>query len=502
MQVSARIVALAFFFTNVYEFPNAASSPPPMSRERLVPLIVAVALFMENMDSTVIATSLPAIAADIGSSPLELKLAITSYLLALAIFIPASGWMADRFGARTIFRTAIAVFMIGSIGCALSHSLWHFVIARFLQGTGGAMMSPVGRLVLIRTVGKHKLIGAMALLTMPALIGPMIGPALGGFITTYASWHWIFLINIPIGLLGITLVSLFFENLRADISEPFDLLGLVLIGLGVGGLAFGLTVTGIKLVPAGVTLGLVAGGAIATLAYVVRARGMAAPVIDLTLFRLATFRAGVVGGFIFRIGAGALPFLLPLLMQLGFGMTPFQSGLVTLSTAVGAMMMKSAVPPILRRAGFRNVLTWNALVAAVMLAACAAFTHATPVPVMIAVLLAGGFFRSLQFTSINVIAYAEVEPARMSRATSLVAVAQQLSQSVGVAVGALALETVLRFKGQTGLTAEDFPPAFLLVGLVSASSIPLFARMPADAGAEMADRRPAVSSQDEEQKAA
>lgn len=465
-----------------------------MSRERLVPLIVAVALFMENMDSTVIATSLPAIAADIGSRPLELKLAITSYLLALAIFIPASGWMADRFGPRNVFRSAIAVFMIGSIGCALSHSLWHFVIARFLQGTGGAMMSPVGRLVLIRTVGKRKLIGAMALLTMPALVGPMVGPALGGFITTYASWHWIFLINIPIGLLGIALASLFFENLRAEISDPFDLVGLVLIGAGVGGLAFGLTVMGIKLVPASVTIALVAGGALATIAYVVRARSMAAPVIDLTLFKLATFRAGVVGGFIFRIGAGALPFLLPLLMQLGFGMTPFQSGLVTLSTAVGAMMMKSAVPPILRRAGFRNVLTWNALIAAVMLSACAAFTDATPVPVMIAVLLAGGFFRSLQFTSVNAIAYADVEPARMSRATSLVAVAQQLSQSVGVAVGALAVETVLALKGQTALQAEDFPPAFLLVGLVSASSIFLFARMPADAGAEMADRKAAPAT--------
>jgi MFS family permease len=222
----------------------------------------------------------------------------------------------------------------------------------------------------------------------------------------------------------------------------------------------------------------------------------------LTLFRLATFRAGVVGGFIFRIGAGALPFLLPLLMQLGFGMTPFQSGLVTLSTAVGAMMMKSAVPRILRRVGFRNVLTWNALVAAAMLAACAAFTQATPVPAMIAVLLAGGFFRSLQFTSVNVIAFAEVEPARMSRATSLVAVAQQLSQSFGVALGALVLETVLRFKGQGGLAAEDFPPAFLLVGLVSASSILLFAKLPADAGAEMAERRPAVSGADDEQKAA
>ncbi len=473
-----------------------------IARERLVPLIVAVALFMENMDSTVIATSLPAIAADIGSSPLELKLAITSYLLALAIFIPASGWMADRFGARTIFRTAIAVFMVGSIGCALSDTLWHFVIARFFQGMGGAMMSPVGRLVLLRTVGKRNLVDAMALLTMPALIGPMLGPALGGFITTYASWHWIFLINIPIGLLGITLVSLFFENLRSDIREPFDLIGLVLIGFGVGGLAFGLTVTGINLVPAGVAVALIAAGATATFAYVVRSRGMAAPVIDLELFRLPTFRAGVVGGFIFRIGAGALPFLLPLLMQLGFGMSPFQSGLVTLSTAVGAMMMKSAVPRILRRVGFRSVLTWNALVAAVMMAACAAFSQGTPVPVMIAVLLAGGFFRSLQFTSVNVIAFAEIEPARMSRATSLVAVAQQLSQSVGVALGALALETVLRFKGQHALVAADFPPAFLLVALVSASSVPLFARMPRDAGAEMAARRPAPAGPDDEKKAA
>jgi EmrB/QacA subfamily drug resistance transporter len=472
-----------------------------IARERLVPLIVAVALFMENMDSTVIATSLPAIAADIGSSPLELKLAITSYLLALAIFIPASGWAADRFGARTVFRTAIAVFMVGSIGCALSDSLWHFVIARFFQGMGGAMMSPVGRLVLVRTVGKRNLVDAMALLTMPALIGPMLGPALGGFITTYATWHWIFLINIPIGIIGITLVSIFFENLRSDIREPFDLIGLILIGLGVGGLAFGLTVTGIRLVPASVTVALIAAGTTATFAYVVRSRGMAAPVIDLKLFGLATFRAGVVGGFIFRIGAGALPFLLPLLMQLGFGMTPFQSGLTTLSTAVGAMMMKSAVPRILRRVGFRNVLTWNALIAAAMLAACAAFTHATPVAVMIVVLLAGGFFRSLQFTSVNVIAFAEVEPARMSRATSLVAVAQQLSQSVGVALGALVLETVLRFKGTGALAAEDFPPAFLLVGLVSASSVLLFARLPPDAGAEMADRRRDAAEPDEKKAA-
>jgi EmrB/QacA subfamily drug resistance transporter len=477
------------------------------NRERLIPLIVAVALFMENMDSTVIATSLPAIAADIGAQPLELKLAITSYLLALAIFIPASGWMADRFGARTVFRIAIAVFMAGSIGCALSHSLGNFVVARFIQGMGGAMMSPVGRLVLMRTIEKHKLIDAMALVTMPALLGPVIGPALGGFITTYATWHWIFLINIPIGVLGVALVSIFFGELRAETREPFDFTGLMLIGLGVGGLSFGMTVAGIALVPVAVTAALIAGGALATVLYVVRARqilsrNLAAPIVDLTLFRLATFRAGVAGGFLFRIGVGALPFLLPLLMQLGFGMTPFQSGLVTLSSSVGALLMKTAASRIVKRVGFRNVLVWNGLIAAAAIAAAASFTHAMPVWVMIVILLTGGFFRSLQFTSVNVISFADVEPARMSRATSLVAMGQQLSQSVGVAIGALALEAILSLRGETHLAAGDFPPAFLLAGLISATSILLFARMPADAGAEMASRRPAASSKEEEQKAA
>jgi EmrB/QacA subfamily drug resistance transporter len=496
------LTPLVFFATGVYDVQRMLHRALSTNRERLVPLIVAVALFMENMDSTVIATSLPAIAADIGASPLELKLAITSYLLALAIFIPASGWVADRFGARTVFRTAIAVFMVGSIGCALSHSLGNFVVARFIQGMGGAMMSPVGRLVLVRTVDKRNLIDAMALVTMPALIGPVIGPALGGFITTYATWHWIFLINIPIGVLGITLVSIFFENLRAKASERFDFTGLMLIGLGVGGLSFGTTVAGISLVPVGVTASLIAGGAVATLLYVLHARRTPAPVVDLTLFRLLTFRAGVVGGFLFRVGVGALPFLLPLLMQLGFGMTPFQSGLVTLSSSVGAFLMKSAAACIVKRVGFRNVLIWNGLIASATMAAAAAFTLATPVYAMIAVLLTGGFFRSLQFTGVNVIAYADVEPARMGSATSLVAMGQQLSQSVGVAVGALALETVLGLKGQADLAADDFPPAFLLVGLISASSMLMFSRLSADAGAEMASGRPAAAGQEDEQKAA
>src|SRR3984957_10087929 len=225
-------------------FPTSQSIS--MDRQRLLPLIVATALFMENMDSTVIATSLPAIAADIGTSPLTLKLAITSYLLALAVFIPASGWTADRFGPRLVFSLAIAVFMIGSIGCALSHSVTDFVIARIVQGFGGAMMTPVGRLVLLRSIDKSALVNAMAWVTVPALVGPVIGPPLGGFITTYLTWHWIFLINIPIGLIGIALASRYIENFRAEIREPFDAIGMLLAGLAIVGAAFGLTAIAAK----------------------------------------------------------------------------------------------------------------------------------------------------------------------------------------------------------------------------------------------------------------
>src|SRR5947209_19159618 len=242
-----------------------------MLAKRIVPLIVAVALFMENMDSTVIATSLPAIAADIGTTPLALKLAVTSYLLSLAVFIPVSGWTADRFGARTVFRAAIVVFMLGSIGCALSGSLTQFVAARILEGAGGAMMTPVGRLILVRTVDRRELINAMVWVTLPALIGPLLGPALGGFITTYISWHWIFLINIPIGFVGIVLATIFIEDVRAQRPDPFDGLGMLLAGLGIGGLVFGGSVLGLDFLPFPVVLALIGGGAVATYAYIMHA---------------------------------------------------------------------------------------------------------------------------------------------------------------------------------------------------------------------------------------
>jgi EmrB/QacA subfamily drug resistance transporter len=462
-----------------------------MRRDRIVPLIIAVALFMENMDSTVIATSLPAIATDIGANPLELKLAVTSYLLSLAIFIPASGWTADRFGARTVFRAAIAVFMLGSIGCALSGSLTDFVIARIVQGMGGAMMTPVGRMVLVRSISKRELVNAMAWVTTPALIGPVLGPPVGGFITTYATWHWIFIINLPIGLLGIVLATRYIDDLRAEKRERFDIFGMVLAGLGIAGVAFGLSVLGLNFLPWWIVVALVVSGACFIVAYLLHARHTDNPALDLTLFKLPTFFASVAGGFIFRLGLGALPFLLPLMLQVGFGMTPFQSGMVTFATALGAMGMKWATVIILRRFGFRAILTTNALISAAFLAVCAFFTATTPIAIMVGFLFVGGFFRSLQFTSINTIAYAEVETHRVSKATALVSVGQQLSVSTGVAVGALAVETAVRFKGTGILDASDFPPAFLAVAAISALSVFIFMRLPSDAGAEMANRLPA-----------
>ena len=462
-----------------------------MLAKRIVPLIVAVALFMENMDSTVIATSLPAIAADIGTSPLALKLAVTSYLLSLAVFIPVSGWTADRFGARTVFRAAIAVFMLGSIGCALSGSLMQFVVARIVEGMGGAMMTPVARLILVRSVERRELISAMIWVTLPALIGPLIGPPVGGFITTFISWHWIFLINIPIGLVGIVLATFFIEDVRAETPDPFDARGMVLAGIGIGGLAFGGSVLGLDFLPLPVTLTLIAGGAAAAYAYVLHARRTPAPVLDLSLLTIPTMHAAVVGGFIYRCGIGALPFLLPLLLQLGFNLTPFQSGLITLSSVVGAMGMKTVVPIILRRFGFRHVLVVNALISAALVAGCATFTPGVSFAWIVGLLIVGGFFRSLQFTSLNIIAYADVDNRRMSRATSLVAVAQQVSISAGVAIGALAVDLTLVARGQTKIaSATDFQPAFIAIAVIAAIASIVFYRMPPEAGADLARRSP------------
>jgi EmrB/QacA subfamily drug resistance transporter len=444
---------------------------------------------MENMDSTVIATSLPQIAAHLGESPIALKLALTSYLLSLAIFIPISGWAADRFGARTVFASAIVVFTIGSILCGFANSLLGFVGARMLQGMGGAMMVPVGRLVIFRTVPKKDLVNALVWLTIPGLLGPVMGPPLGGFITTYFSWRWIFWINVPIGIIGVILVARFIENTKEPSVPPLDFLGAVLSGIGLSGLVLGFSVASQALVPVWIAATSIIGGAICTAAYVLHARRVPHPVLDLTLLKVPTMRASVVGGFFFRIGIGAIPFLLPLMLQLGFGYTAFQSGLLTCMGAIGAMASKTTTVMALRWFGFRAVLVAGAVVAAFFLGINALFRPETPYIVMALVLLLGGWFRSMLFTSLTALGFSEIPPWRMSRATSLSSVAQQLSLSTGVAVAALVLEIAQYERGDTTLALEDFSMAFIVVSLISITSLPFFLNLSPTAGEEVAGRR-------------
>jgi EmrB/QacA subfamily drug resistance transporter len=460
-----------------------------MLSNRIVPLIVAVALFMENMDSTVIATSLPAIAADIGTDPLALKLAITSYLISLAVFLPVSGWTADRFGARNVFRLAILVFISGSIGCALSSSLTEFVIARMVEGVGGAMMTPVARLILVRTVDKRELVVAMIWVTIPALLGPMIGPVFGGFLTTFVSWHWIFIINVPMGLMGIVLATIYIQDIKAENPDPFDARGAALAGVAIAGLTFGGSSLGLNFLPTGIIIAMIVAGAAAAIGYVLHARRTPTPILDLSLLRFPTLHAAVVGGFFYRAGVGCLPFLLPLCLQLGFGLTAFESGLITVASVFGALGMKTIIPRVLSRFGFRTAMAVNAVISAAMVGLSATFVPGVPLAWIVGVLLVGGFFRSLQYTSLNTIAYADIDTRYMSRATSLVAVSQQLSLSVSVAIGASLVELTLYSRGGEKLSAADFSPAFVIVALISAATFLIFWRLPPDAGAEVSRRQ-------------
>ncbi len=456
-----------------------------MRRAVLIPLIVACALFMENMDSTVISTSLPAIALDIGEHPLALKLALTAYLVSLAVFIPISGWVADRYGSRRVFAVAIAVFVGGSILCAVSGSLSAFVLARFLQGMGGAMMVPVGRLVLMRAVPKSEYIRALNYLTIPALLGPVIGPALGGAITLYFDWRWIFVINVPIGILGFVLVLRHIPDIRETVTRPFDLSGFALSGIGLSVLMLGLSSLGGHLMPPLATAGCVAAGAVVLAVYALHARRTEYPVIDLRQLRVPTFFHGVVVGSVFRIGLGATPFLFPLLLQIGFGLNPLQSGLLTCATAVGAMFIKTLTVRILRRWGFRRVLTLNGMLAAASVIAYCLFTATTPHLLIVAILVFSGCLRSLQFTALQAVSFADVSRETMSQATSISSMAQRLAQSLGIALGAYALQLSSLVQGHATIVAADFWPAFLAIALLSFASAVLHLRMPQGAGAEV-----------------
>ena len=455
----------------------------------LTALIIATALFMENMDGTVISTSLPAIASDLHQDPIVLKLALTSYLLTLAVFIPASGWVADRFGARAVFCGAIVVFTLGSILCGASTSLATLIGARVFQGLGGAMMVPVGRLVLLRSIAKSDLVSAMAFFSVPALVGPIAGPPLGGFITTYFHWRWIFWINVPIGVLGVALTLKFIPNLREEAAPRFDFKGFALSGIGLFSLISAMSVTGRGIAPFWIIAALAGIGAGSLALYVRHARGHDDAILDLKLLGIPTFFAGVAGGLLFRIGVAALPFLLPLLLQIGFGLTPFESGSLTFAAAAGSLMMKFSATTALRWFGFRQALIVMGSISGVFLGACALFTASTPHWLIFLVLLAGGFFRSLVFTSLNALSYADIDPPRMSRATSLASVSQQTSGAVGVALAAICVETIQFGFGDSELQARDLSLAFVLVAIVSSLSVIVFAHLKPDAGAAVSGKR-------------
>jgi EmrB/QacA subfamily drug resistance transporter len=453
----------------------------------VIPLVVATALFMENTDSTILATALPTIAADLRIDPISLKLAVTSYLVSLAVFIPASGWVADRIGARTTFRIALAVFMAASIGCAFSRSLGQFVVFRALQGAGGAMMVPVGRMVVIRAVPKNELVRALSFISMPALIGPMLGPPLGGLIVTYADWRWIFFVNLPIGVLGIALATLFIPDLREE-TPRLDVRGFLLSALGLGGVILGTAMIGRRIAPPETVTACMMIGAVSLAGYAVHALRVERPLLDLRLLRFATFEAGIVGGTFFRFGVGASAFLLPLMLQLGFGLDALRSGLITFSGAVGALAVKPLARVFLRRFGFRRLLIVNGLLASVVLMAYGLFTATTPHGVLFIVLLCGGFLRSLQFTSLSALTYADLESRQIGAATAMASVAQQVSVSLGVASGAMVLEISELIAQHARPQTADFAAAFVVVGLVSLGSVLLLLRLPVTAGDEISGR--------------
>jgi len=459
------------------------------NRARLTALIVACALFMQNLDSTVISTALPTMARAFAVEPTHMNVALTSYLLSLAVFIPASGWIADRFGARRVFRAAIAVFTLGSILCGYADSLVFLVLARILQGAGGAMMVPVGRLVLLRTVAKSELVAAMAWLSTPALLGPVLGPPLGGFIVTYVSWRWIFYINVPIGVLGMALVTLYVQDVREPASSRFDWLGLLLSGTALATLMFGFETIGRGVLPVALSATMIGVGSVLGVLYGLHARLHPAPLIDLSLMRIPTFMVAVAAGTLFRVGIGALPFLLPMMLQLDFGLSAAQSGLVTFASSLGALAMKPATTSALRWFGFRDTLVYNAVIAACFLATISAFRPWWPSYLIYAVLLSGGFLRSLQFTAYNALAYSDIPRAQMSKATSFYAAMQQVSLTIGVSSGAASLTVSMALDGHTTPMLGDFSLAFLVVSCVSLCAAPVALLMPPNAGRELSGHR-------------
>jgi EmrB/QacA subfamily drug resistance transporter len=465
------------------------SSASRVPGERALSLVIATAFFMEQLDSTVLTTALPAMAGSFHINPLHMSMALTAYLVSLTAFIPASGAVADWFGARRVFCAALALFTASSVLCSYAGSLTFLVAARFLQGVGGAMMVPVGRLVLLRSVPKARVVYAMAWVLMPTMVAPILGPLVGGFLVTYFSWRWIFYINIPIGVAGIVAAALLFPDLGRDRQGGFDVLGLAITGIALTLFVVGLELLNWSVIDRLYGAALLAGAVLCGLLYWRHARVHARPILDFTLTRIPTFAIAMWGGTLFRIGISAVPFLLPMMLQLGFGLSAMRSGLLTFSSGIAALAVKMTTVRILRRVGYRNAMVWNSALASIFLALCALFRPTWPVAAMYAVLLLGGFVRSLQFNALGTIAFADVPQQRMSAATSLHSVIQQVSGTAGISLSAAILAATVLLHGRGRPDLSDFSVSFLAIAAISAFSVPFCLGLEHDAGAELSGRR-------------
>jgi len=469
----------------------AASGSAPRGASLIVTLVAAT-FFMENLDGTIIATALPQMAHSFGVHPADMSLGITAYLLTLAVFIPISGWAADRFGLRTVFASAIAVFTAASVLCAATSTLPAFAAARVLQGIGGAMMVPVGRLAVLRATPKDGLMRAIAIITWPGLVAPVIGPPLGGFITTYSSWRWIFYLNLPLGCIGMFVALRYLDNTREDATRRFDLPGFALCGLACTTLLYAMELIGSNDTPWPLASALVAVGVVAGVAAWLHLRRAREPVVDLSALKVKTFAVAMGGGSLFRISLSAVPFLLPLMFQVGFGMNAFESGLLTLAVFAGNLLMKLVTTPVMRRFGFRPVLIVNGVLAALSLAAMSLLSPATPKTVIVAVLFASGLSRSLQFTALNTLSFADVPKAQMSGASALSSTLFQMTMGIGVAVGAIALRLAEWMHGHDSqsIAPDDFSVAFLIVAVVGLVGVADLFGLARDAGAVVSGHRP------------
>ncbi len=472
--------------------PDSTLAPgPQISSKQLLPWLIAVAFFMESLDTTILNTAVPAIAKALNVAPLSMKSVLASYTLSLAVFIPISGWMADRFGTRRVFASAIGLFTLGSLLCGLSSSIHVLVACRILQGCGGAMMVPVGRLTLVRTFAKSELIRAMSFVAIPGLVGPMLGPVVGGLIVHYFHWRLIFFVNIPIGLLGLYMVYRHLPDYRSENPVPLDFPGLVLFGSGIGLLSYVFEVFGEHQLSGYEILEMLLLALVLLAGYAFRAAHTRFPLLRLELFRVRSFRASVLGSFFTRLGIGGMPFLLPLLYQVGLGYSPVQSGLLLMPQAFAAMSLKMTMAKILARIGYRNVLVSNTLIIGLLIVIFSTIGTATPVWLIVVQAFAYGFFTSLQYTSMNTLVYADITEQQTSNASTIASTMQQMSISFGIATASLATAFFIpdRFHSSAPEMIHGIHKAFLAMGALTVISTVIFWDLRSDDGDSVSQHR-------------